>query len=173
MAEGLSRVPDPLFGFLQAPRLVQLTTLDAAGAPFVNTLSWVLAHSPAEIRLVGDGRTQFVRNIRADGRVALTVLGAGTAWTVYGQAEALSELSPAGPLRPVLVVVTGLRVFESLFYGAHLTQEPQWEVPSGSDEAQRLDETIFRAMRAFPVDDLPAQREAVRAPGLSFRSNDQ
>lgn len=151
MTEGLTQLPAPLFDFLQAPRLVQLTTLDGSGAPFVNTLSWVLAYAPDTMRMVGDTRTQFMRNLRADGRVALTVLGAGTARTIYGQARVLGDLAPMGPLRPALAEVTSLRVFESLFFGARLTQEPQWAVAGDPAEAALIDEAVFRAMRTYTV----------------------
>lgn len=150
MAEPLLHLPEHLAAFLQSPRLVQLHTLEAGtGAPFVNTLSWVLALHPGEIRLAGDVRTRFMQNLQADSRVALTVLGAGTAWTVYGEARLLTERTPGIPFPLGLAAVTGLRVHESLFWGARLTQEPLWEVTYSAEEAARLDEAIFRAMREF------------------------
>jgi hypothetical protein len=150
MVEGHATLPAPLLEHLQSPRLVQLVTLDPGGAPFVNTLSWVLGYSPETLRLVGDARTQFIRNLMADGRVALTVLGGGgTVWTIYGQAAALGELEPVGPLRPVLVAVNGLRVMESLFPGARLTQEPQWAVTGNPADAARFNAAVFRAMREY------------------------
>lgn len=148
----MTQLPDALAAFLQQPRLVQLTTLErGTGAPFVNTISWVLAHTPETVRLVGDTRTQFMQNLRHDGRVALTVLGAGTAWTVYGQARVLAEGLPGVPVPTfALVEVSDLRVHEVMFWGARLTQAPQWEVTYSPEEAAQFDEAVFRAMAQLP-----------------------
>jgi hypothetical protein len=145
----LTHLPPSLVAFLQEPRLVQLTTIDArTGGPFVNVISWVLAASPEQIRLVGDGRTQFIRNLQADGRVALTVLGAGSAWTIYGAATVVADPAPGAPLPTfVLVEVTGLQVCEAMFVGARLTEPPRWEATCSAEEAGRFDRAVFAAMR--------------------------
>lgn len=147
----LTQIPEALAAHLQQPRLVQLATVDSeTGGPFVNVISWVLAVSPEAIRLVGDRRTRFMQNLRADGRVALTVYGAGTAWTVYGQARVLADPAPGAPLPTfALVEVTGLQVYEALFMGARLAQEPTWDVTCSREEADRFDQAVFAAMRAF------------------------
>lgn len=150
MAELLNHLPEPLVQFLQQPRLVQLTTLDAAtGGPFVNTLSWVLAYSPERIRLMADMRTKFMKNIQADGRVALSVLGAGSAWTIYGKARVLVERTPGVQLPLAMVEVSDLQVVESMFFGARLTQEPAWEVTYSEEVASKLDAAVFAAMREY------------------------
>jgi hypothetical protein len=146
----LDHLPPELANFLQDPRLVQLATVDArTGGPFVNVISWVLAVAPDRVRLVGDGRTQFIQNLRADGRVALTVLGAGSAWTIYGQAKVIADPAPGAPIPTfVLVEVTGLEVHEAIFFGARLTQVPAWEVTYSAVEAERFDRAVFAAMRS-------------------------
>lgn len=150
MTEATACLAPELHQFLQQPRIVQLSTLDAqTGGPFANVISWVLARTPETIRLMGDTRTRFMQNIQADGRVALTVLGAGGAWTVYGTARVLAERTPGVPIPLALVEVTGLQVFPALFFGARLTVEPQWEVTYDRTQAERFDQTVFDAMRAF------------------------
>ncbi len=150
MAEALTQLPAELYDHLQGPRLVQLTTLEKeTKAPFVNVISWVLAQEPDRIRLMGDMRTRFMQNLQADGRVALTVLGAGSAWTIYGQARILTERTPGVPIPLALVEVTDLRVYQSLFWGARLTQEPTWAVTYDEREAARFDKAVFRAMREY------------------------
>ncbi|HYF92522.1 MAG TPA: pyridoxamine 5'-phosphate oxidase family protein [Symbiobacteriaceae bacterium] len=149
MAESFARIPDVLFAHMQAPGLVQLTTLDAAGAPFVNVISWVVACSPDVVRLVGDTRTQFMHNLAADGRVALTVYGAGSAWTIYGAARILGAGLPGLPPTFALAEVAGLRVYQVLFLGAVLTQEPRWEVTGSPEAAARFDAAVMAAALSY------------------------
>ena len=147
MAEALTQLPAELRQHLQEPRLVQLTTIDPAGAPFVNVISWVLASTPDAVRLVGDTRTQFMQNLARDPRVALTVYGAGSAWSVYGTARVLRNGLPGLPPTFALVEVTGLRIHSVIFLGAVLTQEPRWDVTCSREEAARFDAAVFAAMR--------------------------
>lgn len=155
MAESLICMPDELVQYLQEPRLVQLTTLDAAGGPFVNVISWVLASTPDALRLVGDTRTQFMQNLQRDAKTALTVYGAGSAWTVYGEARLLGAGLPGLPPTFALVEVTGLRVHQVLFFGAVLTQAPQWDVTYSRAEADRFDQAVFAAMRTAALSRTP------------------
>ena len=93
--EAMTQIPEELSAFLQEPRITQIATLDhESGGPFANVISWLLARTPESVRLMGDTRTRFMQNLRADGRIALTVLGAGTAWTIYGKAALLAEKTP-------------------------------------------------------------------------------
>lgn len=147
MAETLTQLPAELAGYLQEPRLVQLTTLDPEGAPFVNVISWVLAPTPGAVLLVGDTRTQFMQNLARDPRVALTVFGAGSAWTIYGEARVLRNGLPGLPPTFALTEVTGLRIHQVMFLGAALTQEPRWDVTCSREEAARFDAAVFAAMR--------------------------
>lgn len=157
MADILPALPGPLAEYLQEPRLVQIATVEAqTGAPFVNVITWVLASGPDRIRLMGDSRTLFLRNIRADGRIALNVLGAGSAWTIYGQARILTEQAPGFPFPLALVQVEALRVVESLFQGARLSQPPCWEVTAEAAQAARLDQRVFACMREFQPQQNPA-----------------
>jgi len=150
MAEGFDRIPDALVAFMQEPRITQLTTVDVdSQSPFINVISWVLAKDVQTVRLMGDGRSRFVQNIKADERVALTVLGAGSAWTLYGKAQLLVEKTPGLPLSLALIEVTDLKVFEVMFWGAKLTQEPGWEVTYPKEQSNRLDQAVYAAMRDF------------------------
>lgn len=147
VADLLTYVPDDLMRHLQEPRLVQLTTLDAGGAPFVNVISWVTVPGPERVRLVGDTRTRFIQNLSADGRVALTVYGAGSAWTIYGRANVVKTGLPGLPPTFALVELAGLQVVQVIFLGAVLTQAPEWDVPGNRAEAERFDRAVFAAMR--------------------------
>lgn len=146
----MTQIPAELFAFLQEPRITQIATLDhETGGPFANVISWVLARTPDTIRLMGDSRTRFMQNLRADGRVALTVLGAGTAWTVYGTATMLAEKTPNVPLALAMVELTDLKVYESIFWGAKLTVVPEWDVTYPREQSEKLDAAVFAAMREF------------------------
>lgn len=143
-------IPADLFDFMQEPRITQITTLDhETRGPFVNVISWVLAKDPRTVRLMGDTRTRFIQNLKADPRVALTVLGAGSAWTLYGTARVLVEKTPGVPLSLALVEVTDLQIYAVMFWGARLTQVPDWDVTYPADQAAKLDQAVFAAMRTY------------------------
>jgi hypothetical protein len=148
--EALTRIPDELFAFMQQPQLTQITTLDhESKGPFANVISWVLAYTPEAVRLVGDSRTRFMQNLRADGRVALTVLGAGTAWTLYGNARVLAERTPGISLPLTLVELTDLQIYEVMFWGAVLSRAPEWDVTYSREASDKLDAEVVAAMRSF------------------------
>ncbi len=149
-AEMQTEIPAALLEFMQGPRITQLTTMDAdSRGPFVNVISWVLAKDPHTLRLMGDQRTRFMQNLKADPRVALTVLGAGNAWTIYGQARVLAEKTPHVPLNLSMVEVTDLKIYPVLFWGARLTQVPEWDVTYSREQSDQLDAAVFMAMREF------------------------
>ena len=79
--------------------------------------------------------------------MALTVYGAGSAWTVYGTANVVRTGLSGLPPTFALVEVTGLQVVQVMFLGAVLTQAPEWDVPGGRAEAGRFDRLVFEAMR--------------------------
>lgn len=149
-SDARTELPESLLEFMQAPRITQITTLDhESKGPFVNVISWVLARDAQTVRLMGDGRTRFVQNLKADPQVALTVLGAGSAWTVYGRARILAEKTPDVPLSLAMVEVTDLKAYEVMFWGAKLTQVPEWDVTYSREQSEKLDAAVFAAMRTF------------------------
>lgn len=143
-------LPQPLVEFMQRPRITVVTTHSPDGPGVTcNVISWVLARDPRTIRMMGDSRTRWVQNLKADPRVALVILGAEGAWTVYGQARILADPTPGVPLRLALIEVTDLQVYSSMFWGARLTQVPEWEVTYDPAQAEKLDQQVFAAMREF------------------------
>lgn len=146
----MHELPQALYEFMQEPRITVLTTL-TGGDPGMtsNVISWVLARDSRTIRMMGDARTRWVQNLKADPRVGLTVLGAGSAWTIYGKASVVADPTPGVPLKLALIEVKEIQVFESMFWGARLTQVPDWEVTYDAAQAEKLDQQVYAAMREF------------------------
>lgn len=146
----MTELPAELTAYLQEPRIVVLTTLDHEhGGPTNTVISWVLARDGQTIRMAGDGRARFIVNLKANPRVVLTVLGAGSAWSIYGQGRVIADPAPDVPLRLAVAEVTELQVWNAMFWGARLTQEPDWEVTYDPAKAREIDEKVYHALRTI------------------------
>ncbi|WP_245590493.1 pyridoxamine 5'-phosphate oxidase family protein [Aneurinibacillus terranovensis] len=132
---------------LNKESLVLLSTVDAdTNTPGISAISWVKAFSESKIRFSVTNSSRIVTNIKANPRVTLCIIGLGTVHSIVGTSSILEEKMDgvAMPLSKIEVDVTG--VFDSMFWGAKITQDPTFEKTYDLQKAKALDDSVFTAL---------------------------
>jgi uncharacterized pyridoxamine 5'-phosphate oxidase family protein len=136
-----------LFEYLQGEQLVLLGTVDAeSNAPSVNAISWVKSLSEEKIRFTVTNNSRIVTNIKANSNVVMTVVGLKTVYSINGKANLLEETMENVPLKLAKIEVVIEHVFESMFWGAKIVQEPIYEKTYNEKKAKELDEKVYKAL---------------------------
>lgn len=127
--------------------LVLLSTVDAeTNVPNVNAISWVKAAAADRIRFSVTNSSRIVANVKANPNVTLCVIGLGTVYSIAGSCTILEDKMEgvAMPLSNIEVAIKG--VYETMFWGAKITQEPVFEKTYDLEKAKALDEQVYAAM---------------------------
>ncbi|MGM0804288.1 MAG: pyridoxamine 5'-phosphate oxidase family protein [Bacillota bacterium] len=136
-----------LFEHLQGEQLVLLGTVDAeTKAPSVNAISWVKSLSKEKIRFTVTNNSRIVTNIKDNPQVVLTVVGLETVYSINGKANILQETMEGVPLKLAKIEVDIDHVFESMFWGAKIVQEPVYEKTYNEKKAKELDVQVYDAL---------------------------
>ncbi len=85
------RLSPELFDYLKAHHPIVVITVGPDGRPSADMVSWVLAVDADVIRLAIGSQRPSVTNIRANGVLALQVLGCGLAYEIKGAARIIKE----------------------------------------------------------------------------------
>jgi hypothetical protein len=136
-----------LFNHLQGEQLVLLGTIDAeTNAPSINAISWVKSKSEKKIRFTVTNNSRIVTNIQLNPNVVMTVVGLETVYSINGKANILEETMNDVPLKLSKIEVDIEHVFESMFWGAKIVQEPVYEKTYNEKKAKELDEKVYQAL---------------------------
>lgn len=150
MTEVRSELSAELTDFLQGPQLVLVTTLDHESKwPTNNLITWVVAKEAGTLRLAADAKGRVISNIRADERVLLTVMTAGACHTIEGTARVIADQLEGPSLKLGCAEVRVQAVRDVTFYGGKITAEPQYEVTYDQALKEKLDSSVFDAMRSL------------------------
>ncbi|MBU9720490.1 MULTISPECIES: pyridoxamine 5'-phosphate oxidase family protein [Bacillaceae] len=143
-----TKLTEELLPLLRQEQYVTLATVDFEnGGPNVNAISWVYAQDETKIRFSVDNRSRIVENIRKEPRVTLTLVGAGSTYSIAGKAKILQEKMEDVPLKLALMEIDVAEVRDVMFYGARITQEPKYEKTYDKDAAEKLDKQVMAAMK--------------------------
>jgi predicted pyridoxine 5'-phosphate oxidase superfamily flavin-nucleotide-binding protein len=149
-AETRTTLSPELNAFLQGPQLVLVTTLDADTKwPTNNLITWVFAKDDATVRLATDAKGRVMGNIRADGRVLLTVMTAGACHTIEGTAKVIADELQGVSLKLACAEVEIKAIRDVTFWGGKITAEPQYDVTYDKALKEKLDTGVFAALRAL------------------------
>lgn len=113
-------MPDDLVAWLCGGKVVVVATVDGSGWPYTMIMNWALAKDSRTLRLSLDRRTQTLRNVEANGRVMLEVLGDGLAYGVRGDARVILEKMQHAPVPSAMVEVNVTTVKRDLIPGVEL-----------------------------------------------------
>jgi len=139
-----------LVEFLQGPQLVLVTTLDSeTGGPTNNLITWVVAVDSGRLRLAADARGRVMANIRADGRVLLTVMAHGACHSIEGTARIIADEVKDVNLKLGIAEVQVQAVRNITFWGGQITANPQYDVTYDKALKAKLDTGVFHAMRSL------------------------
>jgi len=137
-----------LIGFLQQPRPVLITTLDAETSwPTNNLISWLVAADESTIRFASDHDGRLIENVRADHRVLVTVMAGDSCHAIEGEAKVLKDEMEGLELALGCIEVQVRGVRDVMFYGGKLVSEPKFDVTYDQSLKMTLDTSVFNALR--------------------------
>lgn len=110
-------MPADLVEWLSGGKIVVVATVDAEGWPYTMIMNWAVAVDETIVRLSIDRRTTTLKNIEANGRVMIEVLGDGLAYAVRGDARVILDVMEHAPIPSAMVEVKVNRVKKDLVPG--------------------------------------------------------
>jgi nitroimidazol reductase NimA-like FMN-containing flavoprotein (pyridoxamine 5'-phosphate oxidase superfamily) len=149
MAETVANsLNEQLFPLLQKERFVLLSTIDKdTGAPNVSAVSWVFAPNQSTVVFAVDNRSRMVANINQNAKVTLTLIGAGSVFSIAGEAKIAVEKMEAVPLKLAKVEISIDEVRDVMFYGSKISVEPEYEKTYDKQAAEKLDNQVMSALK--------------------------
>src|SRR5256712_9957318 len=132
-------MPPQLVQFLLGGQPLVVATADENGAPVTTLMTWAVARNPQTLTLAVDIRGRAMRNLRANAKVAVEVLGDDICYGLRGTAVVGEELmqSPPFPRAQVAVRVEDIRdpsvaggQFQGPSYALHSEKGPR---PGGEE----------------------------------------
>ncbi len=148
MAEVLTSLPETMFDQLQHENFVLLHTVDAeSGGPTSSAISWIYAVDRGKLRFALDGRSRLIANLQACPEVSITLFGGGSVHAVYGRASVVASKLEGVPFPLACIDIEVSAVRDTMFYGARLSVQPEYEKTYDKRAADRLDGQVFEAMR--------------------------
>src|SRR5256885_3149980 len=98
-------MPPQLVQFLLGGQPLVVATSDENGAPVTTLMTWAVARNPQTLALAVDIRGRAMRNLRANGKVAIEALGDDICYGLRGTAAGGKETRESAPLPPAPVAI--------------------------------------------------------------------
>src|SRR2546430_10432767 len=107
-----AEMPPHLVQFLLGGQALVVATADENGAPVTTLMTWAVARNPQTLALAVDIRGRTMRNLRANGKVAIEALGDDICYGLRGTAVGGKEAMQSAPFPPALVGIPAQGVRE-------------------------------------------------------------
>jgi flavin reductase (DIM6/NTAB) family NADH-FMN oxidoreductase RutF len=100
-----AEMPKELVQFLIGGQTCVVASVDPEGRPVTSIMTWVVARDTQTIAIAVDSRSRALANVRANGHLALEVLGDDLCYGLRGVAMVEKERLDAAPFPSALVTV--------------------------------------------------------------------
>ena len=139
-------MPPQLVQFLLGGQPLVVATSDENGAPVTTLMTWAVARNPQTLTLAVDIRGRAMRNLRANAKVAVEVLGDDICYGLRGTAVVEKELmqSPPFPCAQVAVRVEDIR--DHSVAGVQF-KGPSYAFHSEKEHRRGVEEAIFAELK--------------------------
>jgi hypothetical protein len=143
-----NQLTDELLPLLQKERYVLISTVDyETGVPNVSAISWVYAPDKGSIRFAVDHRSRNIENLKKNDGITLVLIGNESTYSISGKASVKVEHLEDVPLKLSCVEIKVSEVRDSMFYGAKISQEPEYAKTYDEEAAAKLDRQVMDAMK--------------------------
>ncbi|MGP4083020.1 pyridoxamine 5'-phosphate oxidase family protein [Pseudalkalibacillus sp. R45] len=144
----LSSLNETHFRLLQKECYVIVNTVDPVEhTPYVNAISWVYAPDAETIVFAVDSRSKAVTNIESNENISITLIEDETTSVINGQAQVVQERIDSVPIKLSMIKVQISEIRDAMFYGAKISQPPQYEKTYDAQAAARLDKQVMSALK--------------------------
>jgi flavin reductase (DIM6/NTAB) family NADH-FMN oxidoreductase RutF len=145
-ANAPDEMPPHLVQFLLGRQALVVATADENGAPVTTLMTWAVARNPQTLTLAVDIRGRAMRNLRANGKVAVEVLGDDICYGLRGTAVVEKEPMQSTPFPCAMVAV---RVEEVRDHSAASVQfkGPTYTFHTDKEHRREVEEAIFAELK--------------------------
>ena len=149
MTAAPAEMPPHLVQFLLGGQTCVVATIDEQGNPQTTIMTWVVARNPETVALAADTRSRSMRNLRANSKIALEVLGDDLCYGVRGVAVIEKERMQATPFPCALVAV---RIEECRDHGAAGVKfvGPSYSFHDGKEHRSEVEKAVFAELKGPP-----------------------
>lgn len=141
-----AEMPPHLVQFLLGGQTCVVATVDEQGLPQTTLMTWVVARNPQTLTLAADTRSRALRNLKANGRVAIEVLGDDLCFGLRGTAVVEKEPMQSAPFPCALVAV---KIEDVRDHGAAGVQfvGPRYSFHPGKEHRKGVEEAVFAELK--------------------------
>lgn len=142
-------LPPRLMQFLLGGQTCVVATVDEAGLPQTTIMTWAVARNPQTLAIAVDVRSRALRNIRANGRMAVEVLGDDLCYGLRGTARIEKEEMKSPPFPCALVAVKIEDVRDHGAAGVKFVG-PRYSFHPGKEHRKGVEEAVFAELKGPP-----------------------
>jgi predicted pyridoxine 5'-phosphate oxidase superfamily flavin-nucleotide-binding protein len=144
--EPITKLSQELQASLNDEALILISTIDETNTPNVSAISWVKSMDETKIRFSVTNNSRIISNIKHNSKVVLNFIGLGTVYSIQGTCEVLEDLMENVPMKLSKVEINVDQVFESMFWGAEIVEEPKYKKTYNPEKAKELDVQVYAAL---------------------------
>ena len=139
-------MPPQLVQFLLGGQPLVVATADENGAPVTTLMTWAVARNPQTLTLAVDIRGRAMRNLRANAKVAVEVLGDDICYGLRGTAVVEKELMQSPPFPCALVAVRVEDVRDHSVAGVQF-KGPSYAFHAEKEHRRGVEDAIFAELK--------------------------
>lgn len=144
-----AEMPPHLVQFLLGGTTCVVATVDEQGLPQTTLMTWVVARNPQTLTIAVDTRSRALRAVRANGRIAVEVLGDDLCFGLRGTALVEKELMQSAPFPCALVAVKVEEVRDHGAAGVRFVG-PRYSFHPGKEHRRGVEESVFAELKGPP-----------------------
>ena len=146
MADVPGEMPPALVQFLLGGQTCVVATVDGQGVPITTLMTWVVARNEKELSMAIDTRGRSLKNVRANGQVAVEVLGDDLCYGLRGVATVEKELMTSTPFPSALVTLRLEEVRDHSAPGIRFVG-PTYSFHPGKEHRAGVEDAVFRELK--------------------------
>jgi hypothetical protein len=148
-AHAPAEMPPRLVQFLVGGRTCVVATVDEQGLPQTTLMTWVVARNPQTLTVAVDTRSRALRALRANGKIAVEVLGDDLCYGLRGTALVEKDLMQSAPFPCALVAIKLDDVRDHGAAGVRFVG-PSYSFHAGKEHRKGVEESVFAELKGPP-----------------------
>jgi len=146
MSRPPAEMPPHLVQFLLGGQTCVIATVDEQGLPQTTLMTWVVARNPETLTIAVDTRSRALKALRANGRIAVEVLGDDLCYGLRGTALVEKEQMQSAPFPCALVAVKLDEVRDHGAAGVRFVG-PRYSFHPGKEHRKGVEEAVFAELK--------------------------
>jgi flavin reductase (DIM6/NTAB) family NADH-FMN oxidoreductase RutF len=141
-----AEMPKELVQFLIGGQTCVVASVDTGGRPITSIMTWVVARDTRTIAIAVDSRSRALANVRANGQLALEVLGDDLCYSVRGVAVIEKERVESAPFPSALVTVRIEECRNQAVQGVKFFG-PRYHFHEGKEHRTEVEKRVFAELK--------------------------